>query len=97
MSSNLVRDFLKQKDGDYSSFIPQAYKLSADDKMKILTVRNQRTKYEMETAAKCMKPCFHNMQTPVVSETESECMTNCIAKSLEVMSQLQLNYSRAVM
>jgi hypothetical protein len=32
----------------------------------------------------------------MVSETESECMTNCIAKSLEVMTQLQLNYNRAV-
>jgi hypothetical protein len=93
---SLVRDFLKQKDGDYSSFIPQAYKLSADDKMKVLSVRNLRTKYEIETAAKCMKPCFHNMTTPMVSETESECMTNCIAKSLEVMTQLQLSYNRAV-
>ena len=91
---SLIRDFLKQKDGDYSSYIPQAYKLSADDKMKVLAVRNLRTKYEIDNAAKCMKPCFHNMMTPVVSESESECMTNCIAKSLEVVSQLQLNYGR---
>ena len=93
---SLVRDFLKQKDSDYSSFVPQAYKLSADDKMKVITVRNLRTKYEIDTAAKCMKPCFHNLMTPVVSESESECMTNCIAKSLEVMAQLQLSYNRAV-
>ena len=32
---SLVRDFLKQKDTDYSSFIPSAYKLSAEDKLRV--------------------------------------------------------------
>lgn len=35
---SIVQDFLKQKDGDYSAFIPSAYKLSNEDKLKLLTV-----------------------------------------------------------
>ena len=91
---SIVQDFLKQKDGDYSSFIPSAYKLSREDKLKLVTVQNLRTKFEIEAAAKCMKPCFHNLATSIVSETESECMTNCVVKGLETLSQFQLQYSR---
>jgi hypothetical protein len=48
---SLIRDFLKQKDGDYSNLIPSAYKLSSDDKLKLVAVRNLRTKYEIDNAA----------------------------------------------
>ena len=40
----------------------------------------------MTAAAKCMKPCFKNFNTTMVTETESECMTNCVAKRLEVLA-----------
>lgn len=91
---SLVRDFLKQKDTDYSSFIPSAYKLSAEDKLRVTITQNLRSKYELDAAGKCIQPCFRNMNTPVVSEFESECMTNCIAKSLETLAHLQLFSSR---
>ena len=93
---SLVRDFLRSKDQDNSSLIPSAYKLSLDDKQRILFVQNLRTRFEIETAAKCMKPCFKNFATSVVSENESECMTNCVAKGLETLAQLQLQSARAI-
>jgi Tim10/DDP family zinc finger len=93
---SIVRDFLRQKDSDYDKFIPAAYKMSNEDKIRVTTVQNLRTKFEIETAAKCMKPCFRNMTTSVVSENESECMTNCIAKGLETLAQLQLAYNRSI-
>lgn len=58
-------------------------------------MQNLRTKYELSHAGKCMKPCFKNFKTAVVSENESECMTNCIAKGLESLSHLQLQFARA--
>jgi hypothetical protein len=33
---SLVRDFLKQKDGDYQKYIPQGYQLSDEEKKKII-------------------------------------------------------------
>ena len=92
---SIVRDFLKQKDGDYSQFIPTANQMSADDKIKVLAVQALRAKFEIDTATRCMQPCFHNMNTSVVSESESECMTNCVAKGLETLMSLQLHYHRA--
>lgn len=92
---SIVQDFLAQKDGDYAQFIPSGYNLSADDKARVLTVQNQRAKYEISAAGKCMKPCFTNFKSAAVSENESECMTNCIAKSLESLARAQLQFSRA--
>lgn len=91
---SIVRDFLRQKDSDYQQYIPPAYKLSNEDKIKITTVQNLRTKFEIETAAKCMKPCFRAFNTTVVSENESECMTNCIAKGLETLTQFQIHFNK---
>lgn len=93
---SIVRDFLKQKDNDYSQYIPAGFKISNDDKIRITTIQNYRTKFEIDVAAKCMKPCFRAFNTAVVSENESECMTNCVAKGLETLAQLQLAYSRSV-
>ena len=74
---SLIRDFLKEKDSDYSKYIPATYKLSEEDKAKVLFINTQRSKYELEVAGKCMKPCFRNMRSSMVSEYESECMIVC--------------------
>jgi hypothetical protein len=92
---SIVRDFLKTKDSDYQQYIPASYKLSEEDKARVLSVQNLRSKFEISTAARCMKPCFRNFNTSVVSEFESECMTNCIAKGLETLAHGQLQFSRA--
>jgi homogentisate 1,2-dioxygenase len=92
---SLVRDFLAQKDGDFQQYVPAAYKLNPDEKARLLAVQNLRTKFELSQAGKCMKPCFKNFKTAVVSENESECMTNCVAKSLEGLSLMQLQFARS--
>ena len=91
---SIIKDFLKQKDGDYSQYVPASYKLTQDDKARVLAVQNLRTKFELDTAAKCMRPCFKNLQTTVVSEAESDCMTNCVAKGLEALAHMQLQFAR---
>lgn len=90
---SLVKDFLQQKDNDYSKYIPPVYNLSEEDKAKVMFINNLRAKHQLETAAKCMKPCFKNFTTTMISESESECMTNCVAKGLETLSHLHLQYS----
>ena len=88
---SLIKEFLKQKDGDYSQYIPQAYNMTADQKERYTLIENGMTKYELSSAIRCMKPCFKVYETPVVSESESECMNNCVAKSLESLTQLQFH------
>ena len=36
---SIVRDFLRQKDGDYSSFIPPAYNLTPEQKAHVILVQ----------------------------------------------------------
>jgi hypothetical protein len=64
--------------------------MNEDEKARDLYRRSANTKFEIDLAARCMKPCFRNFQTPVVSENESECMTNCIAKGLESLWSMNL-------
>lgn len=39
--------------------------------------------YEIRMAAKCIQPCMTNMESPAVSQKESDCLTNCTAKGME--------------
>lgn len=39
--------------------------------------------YELKIAAKCMQPCFTNMESQAMSQRESDCMTNCTSKGME--------------
>lgn len=47
--------------------------------------------YELKTAAKCVQPCFTNMESPGVSQKESDCMTNCLAKGMETYVWFKYN------
>ena len=85
---SIVQEFLKQKDSDYSKYIPAGYKAVAEEKDKVNFVVNSKAKYSLDTAGSCIKPCFKNFNTGMVSESESECMTNCVAKSMETLSLL---------
>ena len=40
-------------------------------------------KYQHETAARCIQPCFTAVNTSVTTTQESECMLNCIGKAWE--------------
>ena len=37
----------------------------------------------------CIGPCFTNLKTNVVTLEESECMTNCMGKGLEVQAMFK--------
>ena len=87
---SLVKDFLKQKEQDYSKYIPESYKLTKEQKQRQLFVQNSESKYMLEAAARCMKPCWTHMTTAMVTESESECMTNCVGKSMETLESLKL-------
>lgn len=84
--SQSIRDYLARKDGDFDKFVPQSYKLSADQKNQVLFLDTLTTNYTLTKAAGCMKSCFNNLESPVVSQTESDCMTNCTAKALETLT-----------
>jgi hypothetical protein len=43
----------------------------------------EKAKYEHIAAGGCIKACFNALKTSVVNVEESECMTNCMGKSLE--------------
>ena len=92
--SQLVQEFLRAKDEDYSKYIPPLYNIPEDQKHESLIVRTETSKYEIRAAAKCVKPCFKNLNTGMVAESESECMTNCVAKSFQVLASLQLYYAQ---
>ena len=65
-----------------------------EEKEQELYVRSQQTDYELAAAAKCIKPCFTTFQSPAVSQNESDCMTNCTSKALEVLTQFKLASQR---
>ena len=91
---SLVQEFLKKKDEDYQKFIPEAYKLQPEDVARVQYLDLIRTKFQITVAGKCIKPCFKYLQTPVVTEGESECMTNCIAKGLETLAGLESHFGQ---
>merc|ERR1712032_231717 len=85
--SQAVQDYLQNKDKDYSRFIPESYKMTPEEKRNSLFTTSQMSAYEIDAATKCIKPCFTNYESPAVSQNESDCMTNCTSKALEVLTQ----------
>jgi hypothetical protein len=59
-----------------------------------LIVMSQRADYSAQSWGKCLKPCYTNLESPVVSQRESECMTNCMAKALETAEQFHRAYMK---
>eukprot|EP00347_Sterkiella_histriomuscorum_P007998 403346759 len=89
--SQLVKEFLEQKDGDFSQYIPAAYQLNQQQKLQQTQFTSELMKYQIDIGAKCVKPCFQFFDTPVIADSESTCFTNCVGKGLELMSHFQLN------
>ena len=75
---------LRGKDDDFS--VPKGYDFVKNNKNKFLLELQEDAKYQHDAAAKCIGPCFNAMATSVVNTGESECMTNCISKSIESRS-----------
>ena len=80
---------LAQKDNvDKSSTGAELYKQIPIDEYVI--IQSQRVEYKWQSWGKCLKPCFTNMESPVVSQVETDCMTNCMAKALETMEHFHM-------
>jgi Tim10/DDP family zinc finger len=90
-----IRETLASKDDLSKEESRQALgKMVGHDEKLILL--SQRKAYQWQSWGKCIEPCYTNMDSPVVSQQESECMTNCMAKALETMEHFHLQYSRLV-
>ncbi len=88
--SDTIRDYLANKDENYSLYIPASHKITQKEKQRQIADDGLIAKYVMERATNCMKPCFINLDSPVVSMNESNCMTNCTTKALESLSTMRL-------
>lgn len=86
-----IKEFLQRKDSNYDKYIPASYKTVAAQKPERLLLDHLFADYSMRSATGCIKHCFKNMESPVVSMNEGECMTNCTTKALETLSHFQLN------
>ena len=84
--SDLIRQFLESKDHDNTKYIPKAYSLAQDEKQRTFHMRTSKLRFELEGSAKCIPKCFKILNTPVMTEGESECMINCIGKRMEVLT-----------
>ena len=65
--SDAVKDYLRNKDKDFSRFIPESYKITPEEKKNQTFIMLLNTKYEMMAATKCIKPCLYNFEAPSVS------------------------------
>ena len=83
--SETIRDALRFKDDPKvlnAKLSPEAT-MSREEAIRYMFKQQQEKAYEIRSAAKCMQPCMTNMESPSVSQKESDCMTNCTAKAME--------------
>lgn len=85
---------LENKDEDYSQYIPASYKITQQEKEQKIADEGLLFKYTIERSTNCMKHCFKNLDSPVVSTSEANCMTNCTTKALECLSTMRLAHAR---
>ena len=86
MSSNpTMRERLQMKDDPkvLAAKLPALAQMDREGAMRTLFTKQMEKAYEIKIAAKCMQPCFTNMESAGMSQAESDCMTNCTAKGME--------------
>ena len=57
--------------------------MNREDAMKSFFEEQMETTLYYRVAAKCAQPCMTNMESPSVSQAESDCLTNCTSKGME--------------
>ena len=84
MSEN-IRDMLRMKDDAkvLNAKLPATSTMSREEAVRYMFNKQMEKAYEIRVAAKCMQPCLTNMESPTVSQKESDCLTNCTAKGME--------------
>ena len=80
-----IRDYLERKDQDMESHVPKSFQYLAAHKKEHLFMEEQVARYESRTAASCIPHCFKILESPVVTQVEADCLTNCAAKANEVL------------
>ena len=96
MQDQAIYDRLIKKDEeDFSQYVPKAWKMSRDEARFSLYEHALDTDYRMQHIARCVQPCFTNMDSPVVSLREAECMTNCTGKAIEALALFKYNFAMA--
>ena len=80
-----IEEFLRARDEDYDKYLPALYKASTEDKDKYMIQEIEYKNFYNNAVNRCAIPCFNQMNTSGVNETESTCMTNCVLKSLQNM------------
>ena len=83
-SQQSIVDILKFKDTPVD--IPKEWAYVKANKNEYFLEREEESHYQHNLSGKCVTKCFTNMQSPVVANEESECMTNCIGKGMETAS-----------
>ena len=86
-----IKDYLARKDNDLEAHVPDSYRLTAQEKKQNLFMAQLKSSYGIKHSAACIQPCFKNYDSPVVSQAEADCMTNCTAKAMETLAHFQLN------
>ena len=83
--SDFIRDALRFKDDAkvQNAKLPALATMNREDAMKALYETQQERALYYRVAAKCAHPCMTNMESPGVSQEESDCLTNCTSKGLE--------------
>lgn len=90
-----IKEYLANKDQEVNkSYVPSSYQMTPAEKEKALFLEGLTTKYSIENSTGCIKHCFRNLDSPVVSQKESDCMTNCTAKALETLTYFQMNLAK---
>ena len=73
---SFAKELLANEDSIDGDAIPEVYKMSQEQKSQHNFMQQALIKYQLEAAGSCIQPCFENMKSPVVSQNESDCMTN---------------------
>ena len=85
-NSSIAAMLANKDDGDMSA-VPASYKQTSASKNAFLLQQEEKTRFEHNIMAQCIKVCFKtNDSSSVVNIAESDCQVRCMAKGLESMA-----------
>ena len=69
----------------YAKYIPPLFHHAKENKQEYMDMSSEITRWQTKVFGNCAEKCFKVMETPIVTEEEQNCMTNCSAKMMEMM------------
>ena len=67
----------------------RGYEYVRQNKHAFMVSVEEDSRYNKVLMASCVKPCFKHLESNVIATDESECLTNCMAKGLEVQTMFK--------